>query len=99
MSFKKITGMLYCCLLLCFLWSQCKSTEETEGTEQKTAEQTEETEQSADGEPDEINVFYGSYKITQFFPTQYYQNMKYDVMPEQEADSSWGGSWSSSPKF
>lgn len=37
-------------------------------------------------ETDEINAVYGSYQITKFFPTQYYQNMKYDVMPEQEAD-------------
>lgn len=37
-------------------------------------------------EADNINVIYGSYKITNFLPTQYYKNMKYDVMPEQEAD-------------
>ena len=35
---------------------------------------------------DDINVIYGSYKIVKFFPTQYYQNMKFDVMPQQEAD-------------
>lgn len=36
-------------------------------------------------EIDDIKVIYGSYKITEFFPTRYYQNIKYDVMPEQEA--------------
>lgn len=29
---------------------------------------------------------YGTYKITQFYPTSYYVNMKYDVLPDQEAD-------------
>ncbi|MBD5393449.1 MAG: hypothetical protein HDR71_04100 [Lachnospiraceae bacterium] len=30
--------------------------------------------------------FFGTYKITQFYPTSYYVNIKYDVLPDQEAD-------------
>ncbi|MDE7476384.1 MAG: hypothetical protein K2M91_00290 [Lachnospiraceae bacterium] len=36
--------------------------------------------------PDEIDKYYGCYRVTQFYPTMYYNNVKYDCLPEQEAD-------------
>lgn len=35
---------------------------------------------------DDLAEYYGSYEIVEFCPTQYYSSVKYDVMPEQEAD-------------
>lgn len=35
---------------------------------------------------DVIAGYYGYYQITQFYPTIYYGNVKYDCLPEQEAD-------------
>lgn len=37
-------------------------------------------------EEDELDRHYGHYKITQFCPTRYYGHLKYDVLPDQEAD-------------
>lgn len=33
-----------------------------------------------------MDAYYGCYKVTRFYPTIYYRNRKYDVLPEQEAD-------------
>lgn len=37
-------------------------------------------------EKDEMDRHYGHYKITQFCSTRYYGNIKYDCLPDQEAD-------------
>lgn len=37
-------------------------------------------------EKDEMDKYYGHYKITQFCPTIYYPHLKYDRLPDQEAD-------------
>ena len=37
-------------------------------------------------EENEMEKHYGHYRITRFCPTQYYRNLKYDRLPEQEAD-------------
>ncbi|MDE7207804.1 MAG: hypothetical protein K2N90_11735, partial [Lachnospiraceae bacterium] len=35
---------------------------------------------------DKMDAYYGCYQITQFCPTPYYKNFKYDWLPDQEAD-------------
>lgn len=37
-------------------------------------------------EENEMEKHYGHYRITRFCPTQYYRNLKYDRLPDQEAD-------------
>ncbi|EOS41632.1 hypothetical protein C809_04203 [Lachnospiraceae bacterium MD335] len=37
-------------------------------------------------ETNNLDAYYGCYQITQFYPTIYYRNRKYDVLPKQEAD-------------
>ena len=37
-------------------------------------------------EPNQMDIYYGCYRIIQFCPTIYYGNVKYDCLPEQEAD-------------
>ncbi len=37
-------------------------------------------------DPDQMDTYYGCYRIIQFCPTIYYGNVKYDCLPEQEAD-------------
>ena len=54
---------------------------ETKGTEQPATEQSEIVE-----EAEEMEKYYGCYRVTQFYDTIYYSARKYDVMPNQEAD-------------
>lgn len=37
-------------------------------------------------EENEMEKHYGHYRITRFCPTRYYRNLKYDRLPDQEAD-------------
>lgn len=50
------------------------------------AEQTGQKECIAETKDDKMDAYYGCYRITQFCPTIYYGNLKFDCLPQQEAD-------------
>lgn len=43
-------------------------------------------ENEVEAEEDDMDRYYGHYKISRFCPTRYYSHIKYDSLPDQEAD-------------
>ena len=77
-SMKKMSIAIGCVLIsfmLCQFCEKCAS-KETQ-TEEKSGMTT---------DTDGMAEYYGYYQITQFYPTIYYGKIKYDCLPEQEAD-------------
>ena len=81
-------------LFLCFALQGCEKADCQENetvtyvnsSESRESEDTPETKTEDIKETDKMDAYYGCYQITQFYPTIYYRNRKYDVLPEQEAD-------------
>lgn len=80
------TGILIECVLISFILMIILGNSIAEDDQKKPVEPGEKEMSQPIAKTDQMDAYYGCYQITQFCPTIYYGNVKYDCLPEQEAD-------------
>lgn len=85
---SRVIGSILICLTIILAWGRQVRKEYQSPPVEMQANELCQNENGAESvaEADKVNAYFGCYRITQFYPTIYYSDRKYDVLPEQEAD-------------